>query len=45
MTAQATEEPKRIRRTIRLHREQARFCYSKALYRACHAGIGGGKSW
>ena len=30
---------------IDLHVEQERFCQSEAKFRACHAGIGGGKSW
>lgn len=43
MTTAATR-PK-IQRRITLHREQRNFAVSKATFRGCHAGIGGGKSF
>ena len=41
----ASPPSKRRSITIDLLRQQAAFCYSDAIYRACHAGIGGGKSF
>jgi hypothetical protein len=31
-------QPQRHKLKIRLHPQQARFCYSKAFYRACQIG-------